>query len=96
METEKLFVFFFYCKKYNKTNIRLSKFFKSNKVVLKDRVKFLIKNKSTKQFFNNKNIVFLSIFSTKSNLNDFILDLGIEVDRKRGEFYSTRFELRFS
>jgi len=62
METEKLFVFFFYCKKYNKTNIRLSKFFKSNKVVLKDRVKFLIKNKSTKQFFNNKNIVFYLFF----------------------------------
>jgi hypothetical protein len=59
METEKLFVFFFYCKKYNKTNIRLSKFFKSNKVVLKARVKFLIKNKSTKQFFNNKKIVFI-------------------------------------
>lgn len=61
METEKLFVFF-YCKKYNKTNIRLSNFFKSNKVVLKDRVKFLIKNKSTKQFFNNKNIVFYLFF----------------------------------
>jgi len=87
-------LFFFYCKKYNKTNIRLSKFFKSNKVVLKDRVKFLIKNKSTKQFFNNKKIIFLSIFSTKSN--DFILDSGIEMDRKKGEFYSTRFELQFS